>query len=220
LIGLYGPLSLTPQRQRTRTLQALVNQLVELSRRKAVLFVLEDAHWIDATTLELVDLCLDYVASARVMMLVTTRPTFQHGFGGHPIVTKLALNRLGRDQIASIVNGLAQAAVEPSATSSAEMRNALDDYRRTGARFQVPFLLSLLAEASLERKNWNEGMATISEALALIEETGEGHVAECQSRRGMCCSAPLNRANCPAISDWPVDWKYDETSISPPVAIP
>jgi predicted ATPase len=111
------------------------------------------------------------------MMLVTTRPTFQHGFGGHPIVTKLALSRLGRDQIASIVDGLARAAVEPSATSSAEMRDALDDYRRTGARFQVPFLLSLLAEASLERKNWNEGMATISEALALIEETGEGHVA-------------------------------------------
>jgi class 3 adenylate cyclase/tetratricopeptide (TPR) repeat protein len=104
--GRYGTLSLTPQQQRARTLQALVNQLVELSGGKPVLFVLEDAHWIDATTLELVDLCLDQVASARVMMLVTTRPTFQHGFGGHPIVTKLALNRLGRDQITSIVNRL------------------------------------------------------------------------------------------------------------------
>jgi class 3 adenylate cyclase/tetratricopeptide (TPR) repeat protein len=104
--GRYGTLNLTPQQQRARTLQALVNQLVQLSRGKPVLFVLEDAHWIDATTLELVDLCLDQVASARVMMLVTARPTFQHGFGGHPIVTKLALNRLGRDQITSIVHGL------------------------------------------------------------------------------------------------------------------
>lgn len=102
----YGGLNLTPQQQRTRTLQALVTQLIELSRSKPVLFVLEDAHWIDATTLELIDLCLDQVASARVMMLVTARPTFQHGFGGHPIVTKLALNRLGRDQITSIVNRL------------------------------------------------------------------------------------------------------------------
>jgi class 3 adenylate cyclase/predicted ATPase len=100
--GRYGTLNLTPQQQRTRTLRALVNQLVELSRGKPVLFVLEDAHWIDATTLELVDLCLDEIASARVM----TRPTVQHGFGGHPIVTKLALNRLGRDQITSIVNRL------------------------------------------------------------------------------------------------------------------
>jgi class 3 adenylate cyclase/predicted ATPase len=102
----YGTLSLTPQQQRARTMQTLVDQLVGLSRGKPVLFVLEDAHWIDATTLELVDFCLDQVASARVMMLVTTRPTFQHGFGGHPIVTKLALNRLGRDQITSIVNRL------------------------------------------------------------------------------------------------------------------
>jgi hypothetical protein len=39
------------------------------------------------------------------------------------------------------MRGLARAAVEPSATSSAELRDALDDYRRTGARFQVPFLL-------------------------------------------------------------------------------
>jgi len=104
--GRYGTLNLTPQQQRARTLQALVKQLVHLSRGKPVLFVLEDAHWIDATTLELVDLCLDQVASERVMMLVTNRPTFPHGFGGHPIVTKLTLNRLGRDQITSIVNRL------------------------------------------------------------------------------------------------------------------
>ena len=112
--GRYDPLSLTPQQQRARTLQALVKQLIELSRDKPLLLVLEDAHWIDATTLELIDLCLDYVASARVMMLVTTRPNFQHGFGGHPIVTKLALNRLGRDQIASIVNRLTNGKILPN----------------------------------------------------------------------------------------------------------
>jgi hypothetical protein len=111
--GRYGTLNLTPQQQRARTLQALVNQLVALSRGKPVLFVLEDAHWIDATTLELLDLCLDLVAKAQVLMLVTTRPTFQHGFGGHPIVTKLALNRLGREQITSIVNRLTKGKTLP-----------------------------------------------------------------------------------------------------------
>ena len=74
------------------------------------------------------------------------------------------------------MRGIARAAIEPSATSSAEIRDALDDYGRTGARFPVPFLQSLFAEASLERKNWDDGMATISEALSLIEETGEDHV--------------------------------------------
>jgi predicted ATPase len=74
------------------------------------------------------------------------------------------------------MRGIAQAAVEPVATSPAEMRDALNIYRGTGARFQAPFLLSLFAEASLARKDWNDGMSAISEALSLIEETGEGHV--------------------------------------------
>jgi predicted ATPase len=75
------------------------------------------------------------------------------------------------------MRGIAQAAIEPVATTAAEMRDALNAYRRTGARFQVPFLLSLFAEASLARKDWTDGMSAISEALSLIEETGERHVA-------------------------------------------
>ena len=74
------------------------------------------------------------------------------------------------------MRGVAQATVEPGATPAAEMRDGLNIYRRTGARFQVPFLLSLFAEASLARKDWNDGMSAISEALSLIEETGEHHV--------------------------------------------
>ena len=100
----YGPLDLTPQQQRTRTLQALADELIALSRDKPVLFILEDAHWIDASTLEFLDLGLDQVASARILMLITARPTFEHGFGGHPIVTKLTLNRLSRDQVTAIVD--------------------------------------------------------------------------------------------------------------------
>jgi predicted ATPase len=74
------------------------------------------------------------------------------------------------------IRGIAHAAVDPVATSTTEMRNGLNVYRSTGARVQVPFLLSLYAEASLAGKNWNEGMSAISEALSLIEETGESHV--------------------------------------------
>jgi class 3 adenylate cyclase/tetratricopeptide (TPR) repeat protein/ABC-type transport system involved in cytochrome c biogenesis ATPase subunit len=102
----YGSLNLTAQQQRTRTLEALAGQLAALASQRPIFFILEDAHWIDPTTLELIDLCLDRVARSRVQMLITARPTFQHGFGGHPIVTKLALNKLGRDQVAAIVQRL------------------------------------------------------------------------------------------------------------------
>jgi tetratricopeptide (TPR) repeat protein len=47
------------------------------------------------------------------MILATARPTFEHGFGGHPIVTRFALNRLGRDEISGIVSKLTDGKVLP-----------------------------------------------------------------------------------------------------------
>ena len=69
--------------------------------------VLEDAHWIDPTTLELVRPRLDRIADARVLMLLTSRPDSQPALGGHPHVTRLTLNRLGRGPTEAIVARLA-----------------------------------------------------------------------------------------------------------------
>jgi class 3 adenylate cyclase/predicted ATPase len=103
----YGRLELTPQQRRNRTMEALIEQLVGLAARQPVLLVLEDAHWIDPTTLEMIESALDQVAGSRVLLLVTARPTFSHGFGGHPIVTRLTLNRLGHAQTAAIMARIA-----------------------------------------------------------------------------------------------------------------
>lgn len=99
----YGALELTPQQLRMRILEALSDQLTGLASKQPVLFIVEDAHWADPTTLEFMDQWLDRIAGARILMLVTARPAFQHGFGGHPIITRLALNRLGHEQTAAIV---------------------------------------------------------------------------------------------------------------------
>ena len=103
----YPALDLTPQQRRVRTLAALVEQLLGLARHRPVLMVLEDAHWIDPTTLELVGLALDRIAGARVLMLLTSRPDNQPSLGGHPHVTRLTLNRLGRGPTEAIVAALA-----------------------------------------------------------------------------------------------------------------
>ncbi|MER8636590.1 adenylate/guanylate cyclase domain-containing protein [Mesorhizobium sp. M1006] len=98
---------LNPQQLRARTLDGLLDDILDAAARLPLLFVIEDIHWIDATTLELLDQCVERIQHARVMMMVTTRPTFEHGFGGHPIVTKLALNRLGREQTTAFIEKLA-----------------------------------------------------------------------------------------------------------------
>ena len=111
----YGRLDLSPQQQRTHTLKALIDQLLGLARQQPVLFVLEDAHWIDPTTLEWLQLGLDVVAGARVLMLLTSRPDNQPEIAGHPHVTRFTLNRLGAGQITSIVNRLTGGKTLPGA---------------------------------------------------------------------------------------------------------
>jgi class 3 adenylate cyclase/tetratricopeptide (TPR) repeat protein/energy-coupling factor transporter ATP-binding protein EcfA2 len=99
----HGVLDCTPKQRRARTLQVMLEQFTGSAGKKPVLFVLEDAHWIDPTTLELIELSLERIGTHRILLLITARPTFADGFGGHPIVSRLALNRLGREHITGIV---------------------------------------------------------------------------------------------------------------------
>ena len=102
----YGALDLSPGQQRARSMQMLVRLMIRQSKDIPLLVVFEDLHWVDPTTLELLDLTLDEIADQPILILATARPTFEHGFGGHPVVTRFALNRLGRDQIATIASML------------------------------------------------------------------------------------------------------------------
>jgi predicted ATPase len=69
--------------------------------------IFEDAHWIDPTSRELLDLIIDRVRRLPVLLVVTFRPEFQQGWGGQPHVTVLALNRLGERDVTALVRGLA-----------------------------------------------------------------------------------------------------------------
>jgi predicted ATPase/class 3 adenylate cyclase len=109
----YGPINLTPQAQRTRTLDKLAHQLPGLAARQPVLVVLEDAHWIDPTTLELMEQCLDCIVGARVLILITSRPENQPRFAVHRHFTQLTLNRLGRTGIEAIIKRLSRGKTLP-----------------------------------------------------------------------------------------------------------
>jgi len=100
--GHYPPLDLTPQQRRARTLDILVEQVIRLAATRPVLLRIEDAHWVDPTTLELIEQILGRITHARVLMLLTSRPGFQPHFSRHQHVTWLTLTRL-RDQDAKAV---------------------------------------------------------------------------------------------------------------------
>ena len=99
----YPPLSLTPQKRKEKTLGVLLAQLEGLAARRPVLMVFEDVHWIDPSSLDLLDLIVDRVATLRVLLIITFRPEFAAAWIGRSHVTLISLSRLPRQQRAEMI---------------------------------------------------------------------------------------------------------------------
>jgi class 3 adenylate cyclase/predicted ATPase len=99
----YPAIELSPQQQKERTFQVLVDQLAGLAARQPVLAVYEDVQWSDPTTLELLEKVIDRVQCLPVLVLITFRPEFTSPWRGQTQITSLALNRLSRKQGAAMV---------------------------------------------------------------------------------------------------------------------
>ena len=95
----YRPLTLSPQRQRQKTLESIVAILLELTEHQPVLFILEDLHWTDPSTLELLTLLIDQTPTASLYMLLTCRPEFQPSWSHRSYLTEVTVHHLSREPI-------------------------------------------------------------------------------------------------------------------------
>ena len=68
-----------------------------------MLFILEDLHWTDPTTLELIGLLLDQTPTASLFVLLTCRPSSNHAWHHRSYMTAMTLNRLSHTQVEQIV---------------------------------------------------------------------------------------------------------------------
>jgi class 3 adenylate cyclase/predicted ATPase len=102
----YPAVALTPQQRRERTLAALVAYVTGLTATRPVLLVVEDMHWADPATLELVDLVVEAAPRLRLLVIVTFRPEFVSPWAGRIQTTPLTLGRLPPRQCAAIIDGV------------------------------------------------------------------------------------------------------------------
>jgi hypothetical protein len=113
---------LTPQRKKEKTLEALVRQVEALARDRSVLMVFEDAHWIDPTSRELLDLTIARLRTLRVLLVVTFRPEFDPPWTGQAHVGLLALNRLDVQHGTALAERVAGKALPPAVVAQITAR--------------------------------------------------------------------------------------------------
>ncbi len=105
----FAPLRLSPERQRQKTQEALVAWLAEESEERPLLIVWEDLHWVDPSTLDLVQMLIERAAPLHLFVLLVFRSSeFTPPWPPRPPVHLLTLNRLERRPVEDLIAHVAQ----------------------------------------------------------------------------------------------------------------
>src|SRR5258706_13746558 len=115
--GRYPVLEISPQQKREMTLTALLDQLDGIAAQKPVLIVFEDAHWIDPTSLDLLDRTVARVADLPVLLVMTFRPELHPTWVDQVHVTMLPLTPVDRADGAGIIAGVTKGKALPAAVA-------------------------------------------------------------------------------------------------------
>lgn len=101
----YEPLEFEPAHQRRKTLEVLLAMVRAAAEQKPVLIMIDDLQWVDPSTLEFLNMCLDRARTSRIMLLVAGRPAFSSPWTG-PHVTTVTLGGLADSGITAVVNSM------------------------------------------------------------------------------------------------------------------
>jgi class 3 adenylate cyclase/DNA-binding response OmpR family regulator/predicted ATPase len=189
--GIYSPQNLTPQRQRDLTIAALIRQVLDLALTRPVVVKLADAHWMDSSTLELLNRSIAAIKTARIFILCSFRPEFfPHWWLQESHVTMLRLDRLSHEQIGAIISDVAGGKKLPcelheqimskaegvplfaeevtkTVLESEQLQDAGDRYVTVGSQPSLVIPATLLGSltARLDRLGASKGIAQIGAAI-------------------------------------------------------
>jgi predicted ATPase/class 3 adenylate cyclase len=98
---------LVPEELRRRQMAALTNWVMAGARAQPIVLAIEDAHWADPTTLELLRGIAERGALAPLLVVITARQEFRPAWGVRSHHATISLVPLDRAQVRDMVSGLA-----------------------------------------------------------------------------------------------------------------
>src|SRR4051794_8236665 len=97
---------LTPQQIKNRTISTLVDMILAFSVQRPTLCIFEDAHWLDPSTLELLEPIISRIDHARALLVVSCRPEFRPTWMTHANTTMHSLTRLSHTEVKAMIRDL------------------------------------------------------------------------------------------------------------------
>jgi class 3 adenylate cyclase/predicted ATPase len=144
----FVTLNLSPERRKQQTFVALLGQIERLSWQRPLLLLIEDLHWSDPSTLELIDLTIERISQLPALLILTFRPEFRPHWSAKSGVTSITLSRFAHRETAALIAQL----------NSADrlQRPAID--RIVEESDGVPLFIEELTKAALERAGSQEAL--------------------------------------------------------------
>lgn len=102
-----APVALGPDAHRRRTLEAIATWIVAQSEEHPLVFIAEDLHWLDPTSLELLGKLIDDIAQAPVFLVLSFRPVFEPTWGERPHLLHTCLNPLAVASVEAMARAVA-----------------------------------------------------------------------------------------------------------------
>jgi class 3 adenylate cyclase/tetratricopeptide (TPR) repeat protein len=137
----YRPLELSPEEQRRRLLATLVEWVLGFDRARPLVIAIEDLHWADPSTLELIQILVEQGAMSSLLLLYTARPEFRAQWPSRAHHTQITLNRLSVHDARTIIDEVTAQKLLPEQTVAAVVE-------RSGG---VPLFVEELTQVVLER---------------------------------------------------------------------
>jgi len=190
----YPPLRIAPEEQRRRLLATHVEWTLAAARLQPTVLVMEDLHWMDASTLELLALLVDQLATARLLLILTARPEFRTPWPQRAHHAQLSLARLSRRHTRELI-----AAVGDRGVEKGDLLEALVT-RTDGVPLFVEELTRAVAEAG-DSAAPRDIPATLQDTLmARLDRLGE---AKAVAQVGAVLGREFARAELLAIAQRP-----------------
>lgn len=194
-IPMDEPLTSDPDQIRRLTVNALVDIVIAMSAEQSLLFVVEDLHWIDPSTHELLGHLVDRIKERSVLMVLTARPEYRAPWVGLGQFSNLSLSRLSRRETEAMIRQVAGSGFTPEVM--VQLVNRTDGVplfieeltktvleARSGSTVRADAVPATLQEALTARLDRLAPVREVIQVAALLGRVFDGDIVEAATGLG------------------------------------
>ena len=162
---------LEPMKKREKVFEGLRDLLVRESQNKPIILAVEDLHWVDRTSEEFLGYLIEWLANARILLILLYRPEYTHAWGSKSYYTKIGLDQLSIRTSAELVHSILEGGeVVP------EIRELILSRSAGNPLFMEEFTHTLLENGSIERKDKQYVLSKMASEIQ-VPDTIQGIIA-------------------------------------------